>query len=174
MKSITGFVVNMSNSVELTSFDPTTSRANSITAHCRPRHRPRYGTRAVTGEVRGQDLALDPAMPEPAGHDDARRAIEGGVEGVLRERLRVDPADLDVDIVSPAGVLQRLGDGEVGVGKLDVLADEGDLELRLVALDPLHQRPPAREIRCRVGVAEGQLPHDQPAEAVVLELEGTS
>ena len=41
MKSMTGFVVNMSNSVELTSFEPTTSRANSMTAHCSPRHRPR-------------------------------------------------------------------------------------------------------------------------------------
>ena len=42
--------------------------------------------------------------------------------------LGVDPADLDVDAVSRAGVAERLGDAEVGVGQLDVLADDRDLE----------------------------------------------
>ena len=45
MKSMTGLSVNMSNSVELASPVPMTSRANSMTAHWSPRHRPRYGIR---------------------------------------------------------------------------------------------------------------------------------
>lgn len=40
MLPTTGFVVSGLNSVEWASFFPSTFLANSITAHCRPRHTP--------------------------------------------------------------------------------------------------------------------------------------
>src|SRR5262249_20664231 len=126
----------------------------------------------VAGEVRGENLALDAAMAESAGHHDAGCALQGRVQVLLRERLRVDPADLDGDVVGPAGVLERLGHREVRIGQLDVLAHEGDLELGLVALDLVDEGAPAREIRGSVWFAKAQLPDDQSAEAVILELEG--
>ena len=171
MKSMTGLSVNMSNSVELTSCVPMTSRANSITAHCRPRHSPRYGHPVVARPVGGEDLALDAAVAEPAGHEDARRAGEPLVDVLRRERLAVDPADLRVHAVRPGGVLERLGDGQVGVGQLDVLADERDLERGLGRLDPLDQRAPAVEVGLRLGVAEAELADEQPPEPERLELE---
>ena len=80
------------------------------------------------GEMGGEDLALDAAMAEPAGHEDAGGAVEALVQVLVGQRLRVDPADPGVDLVRPCRVAKRLRDREVGVGELDVLADEGDLE----------------------------------------------
>src|SRR5690606_15396323 len=44
IRSITGCGVEASNSVLLASTYPSTERANSITAHCSPKQRPRKGT----------------------------------------------------------------------------------------------------------------------------------
>ena len=89
----------------------------------------------------------------------------------MRQRLRVDPADLGVDAVGPGGVAERLGDGQVRVRQLDVLADEGDLEARLRGLDPLDERAPRVEVRLDIGIAETELADDEPAEAGRLEHE---
>ena len=82
----------------------------------------------VAGVVRREDLALDAAMAEAARDEDAGRSLEPAVEVLLRQRLGVDPADLGVDAVGPGRVAERLGDAEVGVRELDVLADEGNLD----------------------------------------------
>jgi hypothetical protein len=66
-------------------------------------------------------------------------------------------------------VAERLRDAQVGVGQLDVLADEGDLEAGLRGLDPLHERPPRIEIGLHVGVTEPELAYEQPAEPGRLE-----
>ena len=121
--------------------------------------------------VGGQDLALDAAVAEPARDQDAGRAREALVHVLGREGLAVHPADLRVHAVRPGGVAQGLGHGQVGVRQLDVLADERDLERRLGRLDPLHQRPPAVEVRHGVGIAQAQLAHHEAAEAEGLELE---
>ncbi len=133
MKSITGFVVNMSNSVELTSLGAEDlareldHRALQAEAQAEVRHA------VLAGPVGGEDLALDAAMPEAAGDEHARRAVEALVHVLGGQLLAVDPADLGVDAARPGRVLERLGDREVGVGELDVLADERDLEGRLGA-----------------------------------------
>ena len=89
----------------------------------------------------------------------------------MGERLRIDPADLGIHAVGPGRVLERLGHRQVRVGKLDVLADEGDLQAGLGRLDPLDQRPPRREVGLGFRVAKGELAHDEPAQAGLLELE---
>ena len=66
-------------------------------------------------------------------------------------------------------MLERLGDRQVRVGQLDVLADETDLEGRLGCLDPLDQCAPAVEVGGSVRVAESELAHDQPSQPRFLE-----
>ena len=172
MKSMTGFAVNMSNSVELTSCVPMTSRANSMTAHCRPRHRPRYGrpgARAPSGRRGPCPRCRDGRSRPGRGRRPRPRAARSTLSAV--SGLAVHPADLRVDAVRPRGVAQGLGDRQVGVGELDVLADERDLEGRLGRLDPLDERPPAVEVRLRLRVAQAELADEQPPEPERLELE---
>ena len=76
MRSMTGCGLCESNSDELAPASPHASRANSITAQCRPRHRPRYGTCCSRAYAGRRDLALDAAQAEPAGHDDAVEAVQ--------------------------------------------------------------------------------------------------
>ena len=45
------------------------------------------------GEMGGEDLALDAAMAEPAGDEDAGGAVEPLVQVLVGQRLRIDPAD---------------------------------------------------------------------------------
>ena len=71
----------MSNSVELASCVPSTSRANSITAHWRPEAQAQVRDPVLAGEVGGQDLALDAAVAEAARDEDAGRAVERVVRG---------------------------------------------------------------------------------------------
>src|SRR5436190_273678 len=73
------------------------------------------------------ELALDSAHTEPAGDQYAVDTVEclrgpGRVLAVVRRH----PPDLDLRVVRDAAGTQRLGHGQVGVRKVDVLADEGD------------------------------------------------
>ena len=69
----------------------------------------------------------------------------------------------------PPGVAQRLGDREVGVGQLDVLAHQGDLELRLGPLDAVHQGPPGGQVGRLGGGPEAQLADDEVAQPLGLQ-----
>ena len=64
---------------------------------------------------------------------------------------------------------ERFGDGQVGVGQLDVLADERDLEDGLGRLDALDEGAPRFEVGLDVRVDEAEVADDQPAEARLLE-----
>ena len=129
MKSITGCV---GEEVELGRVGA--RRADHVTgelddAALQPEAEPEVRDAVLAGVARGEDLALDAAVPEAAGHQDAGDAGQSGCDVLGRQRLRVDPAHADVALVRPAGMAKRLGHREVGVGQLDVLADERDLEL---------------------------------------------
>ena len=109
---MTGCAVNTSNSVELASrcaddlAGELDDRALQAEAQAEVRD-------AVLARVAGgQDLALDAAMAEAARDEDAGDTVQPIVQVVVGQRLRVDPADLDVDVVRPAGVAQRLGDAD--------------------------------------------------------------
>src|SRR5204863_1814628 len=85
-------------------------------------------------DLRGEDLALDPAAAEPARDQDPVGADEPLARVLALERLGVDPVDLDTAAVQEAGVAQRLADAEVGVLELHVLADERDADGRRLAV----------------------------------------
>ena len=63
-----------------------------------------------------------------------------------------DPADVDLGLVGEAAGPERLGDREVGVVEVDVLADQGDGDLLLGVVHPAEQVVPDRP----VDVAERQ------------------
>ena len=99
-------------------------------------------------------------MAETARDDHAVNPAQQLVDRFLRQRLRIYPADLDVDLVGPAGVFERLDDGQVGVRQFDVLADERDLEDRLGPFDEGDQLSPGLQIGWLRRVFETQLPHE--------------
>ena len=113
----------------------------------------------------GRHLALDAAVAEASRHHDPGDALQ--LRGIaLVEGLRLDPADVDPDVVPDAGMTQGLGDAQVGVGQLDVLADHGhgdDAARAGDAVDGVRQR-------FEVGL-RGQLevPGEDPAQAGLLE-----
>ena len=101
----------------------------------------------LAGEVQRAELALDAAHAETAGHADAVEVGEvllgalGGAALVGR-----DPADRDLGVVGEAAGAQRLGDREVRVGQVDVLADEADRDLVLGLVHDVEQFAPARPV----------------------------
>ena len=111
-----------------------------------PEADPEVGDRALAGDPRRLDLALDAALAEAAGDQDPVAALEPlGVEV-----LGVDQLDLDFDAVVDAAVLERLDHRLVGVVELHVLADEGDL-----APCPRRRRRGAPSPPSRPGPASG-------------------
>ena len=72
---------------------PHTSRANSMTAQCRPRHRPRNGTLVLAGVAGGGDLALDAPEAESAGDHDAVEIAEPALGEQALGVVGRDPVD---------------------------------------------------------------------------------
>src|SRR5829696_2243309 len=101
-------------------------------------------------DPRGRDLALYPALAEPAGDEDAVGLLDPVADLLVVERLGVDPVDLDAAAVDEAGVAQRLDDREIGVLELDVLADQRDAHRRALLRrgGPLDEPRPSAQVRC--------------------------
>src|SRR5439155_13222082 len=78
----------------------------------------------VAGVAGGRDLALDPPLAEPAGDDDAVEVAEPAARHQPLDLLGLDPVDLELGPVPVAALAERLHDREVGVGQVDVLADQ--------------------------------------------------
>ena len=101
-----------------------------------------------------------PRTPNPPGtstaSDAAQRLLGAGL-GLAR--VGRHPADAHLGVVVEAARAQRLGDREVGVGQVDVLADERDLDLVLGLVHALEEEVPVGP----VDVAEGQ---PEPADDV--------
>ena len=75
----------------------------------------------------------------------ARGAAPSGVGAVVGG----DPADVDLRVVGEAAGAQRLGDRQVGVGQVDVLADQRDRDLVRRVVHPAQQLVPRRSSRRR-------------------------
>jgi hypothetical protein len=95
-------------------------------------------------ETQRAELAFDAAHAESARDEDALDVgeIARGAFGRLAV-IRGDPADVDLARVREPAGLERLGDGEVGVGQVDVLADQGDRDLVLRVVHGVEQLLPA-------------------------------
>ena len=143
---MTGCWVVGSISAELASDRPSTLRLNSTVIACRPRHRPRHGTRFLAGVASGGDLALEAAGSEAPGNDHPVELGEAPGGEQPFDLLGLDPVDLHGRPVVEGGVLERLDDRQVGVGQLDVLADQPDAHRLRGGLDLRDDLLPRRQV----------------------------
>ena len=88
--------------------------------------------------------------------------------GVI-ESLGIHPANAHINAVRPPGVAQRFGHREVGIRKFGVLADDGDLNGRLLGDDLGGELLPARKVWG--GCWKTEIAHDQVAKAELLKLQ---
>src|SRR5690606_27053830 len=129
-----------------------------------------HGDPVLPAVADGGDLAFDSPVPEPAGDD---HAVEIGQIGVGQEAgyvLGGDPADVELDPVTGGGVAKGLEHGQVGVGQLDVLADDADRDHLGGGGGPFHHCPPVVQVR-RAG-HQAEPVADDLVEPTVVELEG--
>ena len=91
-----------------------------------PEAQPEARHALLAGVAGGGDLALDAAGAEAAGDDDAVEVGQAAGGQQALDLLGLDPVDLDLGAVVEPGVLEALDDRQVGVGQLDVLADQAD------------------------------------------------
>ena len=74
-----------------------------------------------------EDHAFDPAASESARNDDAVQPGERLLNAFLPDSLRIDPVDIDMDIVIIARMVQGLSHRQVSVVKPHILPDKPDL-----------------------------------------------
>ena len=89
------------------------------------------------GVGRGGDLALDAPLAEPAGDDDAVEVPEAPLGQEALDLLGLDPFEVDLGPVGIPAMAQGLDHREVGVGQVDVLADQADAHRLGGGLDPV-------------------------------------
>ena len=114
-----------------------------------------------------EDHALDAAVTEPAGHEDAVAAGEHRRRVLRRDPFGVDPVDLDARAVLIARVAQRLRHGKVGVVQLDVLADQTDAHGLRAVVDLFDHAHPLGHVRRRR--FDVQLAADDVGEVVLFQ-----
>src|SRR5439155_183398 len=93
------------------------------------------------------DLAFRAALAEAARHQDAVHPFELPHRLFFGlENLRIDPVELDPDVVGDAAMRHCFGQRLVAVEQVRVLADDGDLDLALGPADAADDLLPAAEI----------------------------
>lgn len=119
------------------------------------------------------ELPLDTSDAEAAGDEDRVHAAESVVRSLRGLAVvRGHPADRDLGVVvEPAGA-ERLGHRQVRVGQVDVLADEGDLDLVRRAVHALEQLRPA--VPVDVSVREPEPTDDVGVEPFAVQDRGMS
>ncbi len=115
----------------------------------------------------GQDHALDAAVAETAGDQDAAAPAELLRDVVARQCFRVDPLDINARVAGRARVEERFNDAEISVVQADVLADKRDAHVAVDAVNFAHQRAPLGHVG--FAAVEAQLAAHHVAEALVLE-----
>ena len=112
-----------------------------------PQAQPQRGDAVGARVVERADLAVDPTYSEPSRHNDRIDLLEllcGPVRAGAE--IGLDPAQVHLRAVMEAAGPQRLGDREVGVRQVDVLADQSDADLVVGVVDPLQQFLPLRPV----------------------------
>ena len=135
--------------------------------------------RVLAGVACRSDLAFDAAVAETARDDDPVEMPELAVSEQPFDVLGLDPFDLDLRTVMETGVLERLDDRQVGVGQLDVLADDPDPDRLGRGFDLVDDPLPGRQVDIAVDpqqfahvVVEPLLVEDQRELVDVLRIGG--
>ena len=141
--------------------------------HLQPEAQPEARDVVLAGVSGRGDLALDAALAEAAGDDDAVEVAQAAVGEQPVDLLGLDPLDLDLGAVVEAAVAQGLDHRQVGVGQVDVLADDADAHRRsdVAASMRSTRRCPVGEVGLGVGTVEAQDAAHVVVEALVVEHE---
>ena len=123
----------------------------------------------LTAVPRSGHLAFDPALAEPTRNHDAVEISETTGSEKPLDLFRLNPLDLDVGAVMNAGMVKRLDDRQIGVGKRNVLANHADTDRCRGLLDTTHEFFPGSEIDG--GITEPQDVADVLVEALVVQHE---
>ena len=114
------------------------------------------GDLVLAGVADGVEHALDAALAEAAGDEDAVEAgellwvvIAAAVFAAGFEALGFDPGDLELEVVGEGSVDERFLEALVGVFVLDVLADDGDRDFVLRVVGAVDDVLPLGEIGVR-------------------------
>ena len=89
------------------------------------------GDFALTGELCRFDFALCPAFAKTARDEDRVEAFEVGRGVILIKGFGIHPFHIDLHPVGHAAMGERLCDGFIGVFKLHIFANDGDIDLAL-------------------------------------------
>src|SRR5208282_5144789 len=90
------------------------------------------GNLVLAGELDGVDHALNAALAEAAGNQDAVVIFEALLRGFKRvDLLGFDPVDDGLVIVRQPAVKEGFAQALVGIFELNVLADNGDADFAL-------------------------------------------
>src|SRR5688572_365781 len=100
------------------------------------------GNAPLARDLGGAHHAARPAIAEAAGHQDAVRPVEQLLAAVLFQRLGFDPADVHLQPVLEAAVVERLVEALVRVFVADVLADHVNRQLVGGILDAIGEIDP--------------------------------
>mmetsp|Transcript_28961 Transcript_28961/g.77895 ORF Transcript_28961/g.77895 Transcript_28961/m.77895 type:complete len:484 (-) Transcript_28961:587-2038(-) len=132
-------------------------------------------------ELGCEDLALDAAVPEAAGHEDPVHSLEAlprgcVLGGVLLLHLwlqvcRIDPDNLQLAFCGEGCVVESLGDGEVRVLQAGVLAHECDAHLDGQRVHEVGEGVPLGE-EGRIVALEIELGEEGVEDALLLDEQG--
>ena len=118
--------------------------------------------------VRAPSLPSMPRTPKPPGTSTASTPPSAfwAPASVWHSSL-AHPADAHLGVVVEAAGAHRLGDREVGVGQVDVLADQGDLDVVLGVVHPAQQLVPVGPVD--VAERQAQAADDVGVEALAVQ-----
>ena len=140
----------LSNSRELARSKPGPVPGHRDHHHVQPEAQTQARDAVVAGVARGGDHALDTAFAEAARDHDGVEPPQAVRAEQVGHQLGVDPVELHLGAVVEAGVAQGLDHRHVGIGHVDVLADDPDLHPARQRLHPVDERLPVGDVD-RVG-----------------------
>ena len=95
------------------------------------------------------DHAVYSPFPKPAGNQDSVTCGENHGAVFLCHCLRIYPLDFYNGVIGGPRMAQRLHNGEIGVMKLRILANQRDSDVPVGVFFPLHHGFPRPQIRFR-------------------------
>ena len=125
----------------------------------------------LAGMAHGIHLAVDAAMTEAGRHDDAVEAGElvGHVLG--QDVFGMYQAQVELAVVIGGGVDERLGDGLISVGQLDILAHKANLDSAGGVAHLVEKEDPVLHVGLALG-GQLELAHGYLVEPLLLHLDG--
>ena len=156
IRAITGADVLSEISVECASLRPEAVTGELDDHHLHAQADPQVRDVVLARDARGGDHALDAALAEAAGHDDAVELADAVRVDLGGHPLGLEPLDDRRRAHGEAGVADRLADREVRVGHRDVLADDADAQRLASCCGPGARPPPRRSGRS--GARRGRCP----------------